>query len=1104
MGKHFEFLICFISISIWSCVVLGLQTDDDPIVDTKLGKIQGSRLVSRLGEPFLAFRGIRYAEVPARFQASVPVKPWTGTFDATKDGPVCVQPTEDLNLISEDCLILNVYTRNTSSERKRAVLIYFHSGGFYLGAGHSEWIGPEHLMDRDIVLITVNYRLGILGFISTGTVEAPGNNGLKDQVQVLRWVKDNIDRFGGDPNLVTIMGYSAGGISVTLHMVSPMSQGLFHRVIAMSDSTVAQWNIPSEQLGLAKKQARLLNCSDESVESIMTCLKNAKKEDIAATQPQMFEFADWHPILLFLPIIEHDFGQERFLTQDPNCLMKNGQFAKVDILTGITEFEFLQPAIDILNSTELRDKMSNDFEEIAPICFFYERDTENSKRITAELRSHYFNDTDSADWLKFDGLKDLFADSTVGYSGYRFVQLAQPHTKLYHYEFKYSFRYSHTLYPDDKPYGAVHHDELLYLFRVPFMTPPFNKTDPENQIIEELTGWWTNFAQTGNPSEGEYATEIEWKPSTTSNPQYLEIDKESGMKNTFFTNRYDIWDSLFPLQCSPKTMGKLVFEFLICFISIIIWSCVLLGSQTDADPIVDTKLGKIQGSRLVSRLGEPFLAFRGIRYAEVPARFQASVPVKPWTGTFDATKDGPFCVQPTKDLNKISEDCLMLNVYTRTTSSERKRAVLIYFHSGGFYLGTGNSEWAGPDHLMDRDIVLVTVNYRLGILGFISTGTVEAPGNNGLKDQVQVLRWVKDNIDRFGGDPNLVTIMGYSAGGISVTLHMVSPMSQGLFHRVIAMSDSTVAQWDVPSEQLGWAKKQARLLNCSDESVESIMTCLKNAKKEDIAATQPQMFEFAAWHPLLLFKPVVERDFGQERFLTQDPNCLMKNGQFAKVDILTGITEFEFVQPAIDILKSKELRDKMSNDFNEIAPLCFLYERDTENSKRITAELRSHYFNDTDSADWLKFDGLKDLFADSTVGYSGYRFVQLAQPHTKLYHYEFKYSFRYSHTLYPDDKPYGAVHHDELLYLFRVPFMTPPFNKTDPENQIIEELTGWWANFAQTGNPSEGEYDTEIEWKPSTTSNPQYLEIDKESGMKNTFFTNRYDIWDSLFPLPCE
>lgn len=113
-------------------------------------------------------------------------------------------------------------------------------------------------------------------------------------------------------------------------------------------------------------------------------------------------------------------------------------------------------------------------------------------------------------------------------------------------------------------------------------------------------------------------------------------------------------------------------------------------------------------------------------------------------------------------------------------NNEESRPVLVYIHGGSFVLFTGRSDWNGADYLMDHDIVLVTLNYRLGTLGFFSTGDEYAPGNNGMKDQVEALRWVQKNIQAFGGDPNKVTIAGESAGAASVALHLSSPMSRGL------------------------------------------------------------------------------------------------------------------------------------------------------------------------------------------------------------------------------------------------------------------------------------------------------------------------------------
>lgn len=145
--------------------------------------------------------------------------------------------------MSEDCLILNIYTHwlPTTDEREdcsfsskaKAVIFYIHGGGFVQGSSASDTgSGPQLMMDRDIVLVTINYRLGALGFLSTGTREYPGNYGMMDQVLALKWVRDHIKYFGGNPDSVTTLGYSAGSISITLLMISPMSIGTFRNVLS--------------------------------------------------------------------------------------------------------------------------------------------------------------------------------------------------------------------------------------------------------------------------------------------------------------------------------------------------------------------------------------------------------------------------------------------------------------------------------------------------------------------------------------------------------------------------------------------------------------------------------------------------------------------------------------------------------------------------------------------------------------------------------------------------------------------------------------------------------------------------------------------------------
>jgi hypothetical protein len=197
--------------------------------------------------------------------------------------------------------------------------------------------------------------------------------------------------------------------------------------------------------------------------------------------------------------------------------------------------------------------------------------------------------------------------------------------------------------------------------------------------------------------------------------------------------------------------------------------------------------GLLRGTTKTTRGGRSFGAFEGIPFAQPPLgelRFKAPVPVQSWQGVKDATKPHNIC--PQRDIYRRStviegnEDCLYLNVYTPQLNNTASRfPVMIFFHGGGWLCGGGNSLWYGPDILLDRDVILVVTNYRLGPLGFLSTGDAACPGNNGMKDQNLAMRWVKDNVAAFGGDPEKITIFGESAGGASAQLHMMSPLSKG-------------------------------------------------------------------------------------------------------------------------------------------------------------------------------------------------------------------------------------------------------------------------------------------------------------------------------------
>jgi len=215
-----------------------------------------------------------------------------------------------------------------------------------------------------------------------------------------------------------------------------------------------------------------------------------------------------------------------------------------------------------------------------------------------------------------------------------------------------------------------------------------------------------------------------------------------------------------------------------------------------ADAVVDAPGGAVRGEAVGK-----IRVFRGIPFAMPPVgalRWQPPLQMPKWKGTRDATKFGPACVQPasraqsiyTWDLPATSEDCLSLNIWAPTDA--RKAPVFVWIHGGSLTTGVGSDPLYDGAKFAERGIVVVSINYRMGVLGYLAHPALSAEsrrnisGNYGLLDQVEALRWVKRNIAAFGGDASNVTIAGESAGALSVMYLMTSPEARGLFAKAIA------------------------------------------------------------------------------------------------------------------------------------------------------------------------------------------------------------------------------------------------------------------------------------------------------------------------------
>ncbi|XP_023312098.1 esterase FE4-like [Anoplophora glabripennis] len=290
---------------------------------------------------------------------------------------------------------------------------------------------------------------------------------------------------------------------------------------------------------------------------------------------------------------------------------------------------------------------------------------------------------------------------------------------------------------------------------------------------------------------------------------------------------------------------------------------MLVCSSQDDLPEIDTPLGRVRGFwKTVD--DRKYAAFEGIPYAEPPLedlRFEEPEPIPAWSEIWEANTLHT-CSQPQFSVTDISgqykvigeEDCLYLNVYTPEDFAKNPKAldVIVSIHGGAFIIGSGST---GFNTSLEEDTVFVTLNYRLGILGFLSTEDDVIPGNNGMKDQVLALKWVRDNIASFGGNPHSVTIVGASAGGASVHLHYFSPLSKGLFIRGMSQSGTALAPWVTKKNALQRARKLAVLVGCPDSPLEELKKCLKQRPAEDLLNQLKYFFGFNLM-PIAPFAPV--------------------------------------------------------------------------------------------------------------------------------------------------------------------------------------------------------------------------------------------------------
>jgi len=555
--------IVYFLITIELCRVI--SEGDEVIVSTRYGSIQGViRRFADINKPIKAvnkFLGIPYAAPPTgdlRFKPPQQLPAWKpAVYNASYFQNICIQDPEYNNFFwpnlslpqSEDCLYLNVYApnRKLASEELYPVMVYIHGGGYDAG---TPAVTPGDVIPLwGVVLVTIQYRLGPFGFVTTGDSEAPGNYGMLDQIQALKWVQENVRDFGGDPSVVTIFGESAGGSSVGLLLLSPRSKGLFHRAISISGVDLSPFAIGSsaEVAKQSIKVAKRVGCSAGGNRQMIKCMRS-----VHARKFPVKEVNVWRPI------VDGDF-----LPDTPLNLRNAGKFHNVPYMAGFTSREgsyFFPEVIDTVTPENFREYTDTIFYNIGNK---YGQMLQGSlpKPLLDTIILLYTPWPDKQDRLKVKwGISDLVGDFTMTAPTHADLVLHSKKAPVYMYE----FAHRSSLNPSPSWKGTAHKDDTPYQFGFPLMnlTVLQHYDDVDRNVSDTVIKLFTNFAKYGN-STPQPVRGVSWEEFNSSHMAYLRVQSQLEMAVNFKPTKMAFWNEYYenmlkeePYSCESRSEGS--------------------------------------------------------------------------------------------------------------------------------------------------------------------------------------------------------------------------------------------------------------------------------------------------------------------------------------------------------------------------------------------------------------------------------------------------------------------------------------------------------------------------------------------------------------------
>ena len=493
----------------------------------------------------------------------------------------------------------------------------------------------------------------------------------------------------------------------------------------------------------------------------------------------------------------------------------------------------------------------------------------------------------------------------------------------------------------------------------------------------------------------------------------------------------------------------------------------ITGPDSYPDVVVQTALGNIRGlTRNVPEVpGSRVFVFYAIPFAKPPLgdlRFRKPQPYGNFSETFNATRMGGGCLQPPGYTNipSKSEDCLQLNIYVpNNISTANLKSVMVWIHGGGYIVGSA-VQTDGSILATKGGVIVVTVNYRLGVFGFLSLNDAVSAGNYGIWDQILALKWVKDNIRSFGGNPDSITIFGESAGGFSVSLLSLIPQNQGLFHRVIAQSGTALCDLAFGDSRPGTIEVGKRSQCEHNGDSDAFIRCMRNKPAAELLQNH---ISYLMRDPLRLalvnnFMPYIDNEL-----FYRTPSASLKNISsnefkfFSSLDLMAGVVRqegsllFEMLSSQIQEKYHFNLSVGIPTEFvcNALIP-AYLQSFPIPGNQQLINSAVCEQYRDT-SSEGRQAEKAFDFFADFLFTIP--MIETLAAHSTDNVHsrtFQYLRTEEYPYPYYTTPAWYtGPGHEEDVGFIFQ--YYTPPTHNIKEYLAVSDTMIAYWSNFAKEG-----------------------------------------------------